>query len=72
MTLEHWMFFADSGPTATPTPQSTQCQDKLNNCQAFGKSACTGQFEPWARDNCRLYCGFCSKLETSSKDTNSH
>lgn len=50
----------DSAPTTpAPTP-STVCQDKLDNCQAYGKSSCTGQFEPWARDNCRFYCGFCS------------
>lgn len=49
----------DSAPTTSAPTQSTACQDKLDNCQAYGKSSCTGQFEPWARDNCRFYCGFC-------------
>uniref|UniRef100_K1Q9Y7 ShKT domain-containing protein n=1 Tax=Magallana gigas TaxID=29159 RepID=K1Q9Y7_MAGGI len=34
------------------------CRDKIDNCSQYGRSACTN-YEPWARDNCLAYCGFC-------------
>ncbi|XP_060081054.1 uncharacterized protein LOC132560404 [Ylistrum balloti] len=48
-------------PPTTPTTQPSSCHDKLDNCQAFGKSSCTGIFENWARTNCQYFCDYCPK-----------
>ena len=45
------------GPDVTTPPP---CQDKLTNCASFGTTVCSGIYEPWAKDNCRLYCGKCN------------
>ena len=39
--------------------------DKLTNCDQYGQTACVGQYEPWARDNCAKTCNLCreSKLQ---------
>ena len=50
------------GPT-TPAPA---CEDKMDNCQAYGEKVCKDPtYHGWAEDNCRYYCagfapGFCS------------
>lgn len=47
----------------TPAPHvDPNCFDVLDNCKAFGKQACSSTYETWARKNCNLYCGFCSKF----------
>jgi len=49
-------------PIATTTSSSSlACADKLSNCGAYGQEACEGQYEPWAKDNCRKTCNLCSK-----------
>lgn len=36
------------------------CVNKLDDCPRFGQNACTN-FKPWAMDNCRYYCRFCTR-----------
>ncbi|XP_063431248.1 uncharacterized protein LOC134713899 [Mytilus trossulus] len=43
------------GTTASPS----NCADKMDNCLAFGKDACGGKYEAFARENCARYCGYC-------------
>ena len=51
------VFFIFSVPTVTSGP--VVCADKLTNCAAYDKSACQGQYQAWALDNCMKYCGLC-------------
>lgn len=51
-----------------PTPAGP-CVDKLDNCALYGSSACTGQYLPWAQDNCQKYCDLCRKSCTQSLAT---
>ena len=56
----------------TPTTQSPHlhpglCLDKLDNCQAYGKSSCVAPYVGWAKSNCPAFCGFCSKYTHSVK-----
>lgn len=37
----------------------TACSDVLTDCADYGKSACTGDYENWAKQNCKLYCNYC-------------
>ncbi|KAJ8302514.1 hypothetical protein KUTeg_018910 [Tegillarca granosa] len=39
------------------------CEDKLPDCKDYGSVtyACSGNYEHWAMENCRKYCGFCGK-----------
>lgn len=49
--------------TTYHVPTKTKiCRDKLPDCADYGDRsyACHGINEPWARDNCNSYCGFCS------------
>lgn len=41
--------------TTAPPP----CVDKLSNCNEYPVGSCVGQYEDWAHDNCRKYCGYC-------------
>lgn len=46
--------------TATPPPMyNPDCHDKIDNCQAYGQTSCTGAYKPWAMRNCQRYCGLC-------------
>jgi len=40
-------------------PVPSVCADKISNCRDYGQSSCSGQYERWAKDNCRATCGFC-------------
>lgn len=42
----------------TPTPL---CEDKLKNCDQFGKQSCENEYVPWAKVNCPRYCNLCRK-----------
>ena len=44
------------------TQGSPQCSDKKSDCSAYGPNACTGQFKPWARDNCAKTCNLCCRF----------
>ncbi|XP_052784303.1 integumentary mucin C.1-like [Mya arenaria] len=46
----------DVNSTVSPT---ANCVDKLPTCDYYGDNACVGSFEPWAKANCALRCGFC-------------
>ncbi|KAJ8302727.1 hypothetical protein KUTeg_019123 [Tegillarca granosa] len=35
------------------------CEDKITNCDEYGKSSCTGSFVAWAQEHCPAYCGLC-------------
>lgn len=50
----------------TTTMPPTACVDKLD-CRLYGQSTCTGDYVPWAKQNCIRYCGFCSGVATTSK-----
>ena len=45
--------------TVSPLPQG--CVDALSNCAAYGVQACQDPYKPWANQNCKAYCRFCSK-----------
>lgn len=50
----------DVGGLTTPPP----CIDKDLSCNRYQKDTCTNpQYSQWANDNCRAYCGLCSKYE---------
>ncbi|XP_052705708.1 uncharacterized protein LOC128181373 [Crassostrea angulata] len=40
------------------------CQDKIDNCSQYGLTVCT-TYQPWARDHCSAYCGFCIAPSTT-------
>ncbi|XP_052783629.1 uncharacterized protein LOC128219723 isoform X2 [Mya arenaria] len=46
----------DVNSTVSPT---ANCVDKRQNCDYYGDNACVDAFEPWAKANCALRCGFC-------------
>jgi len=41
------------------TPSGHKCEDK-DDCTQYGLDVCT-DYEVYARENCPLYCKFCSK-----------
>lgn len=47
----------------TPIPS---CQDKLPNCDLYGKKVCVNEYVPWAKENCQHYCGMCGKFRRLS------
>lgn len=49
--------FFFSAPAVTVQPV---CADRINNCDMYGKSVCTGTYQPWATDNCAKYCDLCT------------
>ena len=52
-------------PLSLTTQPSGPCTtiDKLANCNQYDKAtACVGQYEAWARDNCPVYCGYCREF----------
>lgn len=52
-----WIFFLFVG---LPTP-SPPCIDKIPNCNQYSKESCTSpSYRPWAEDNCRAHCKFCT------------
>ena len=52
-------------PTAMYTTAPPPCVDVLNNCHEYQADSCVGDFEGWAKDNCRKYCGYCGMLYNS-------
>lgn len=40
----------------------TACKDALSDCAAYGKTSCSGVYEPWARENCKLFCNYCGGM----------
>ncbi|XP_076439406.1 uncharacterized protein LOC143278634 [Babylonia areolata] len=50
----------------TTTIPPEQCVDKVD-CRLYGKSSCTGDYLPWAKQNCMNYCGFCQGAATTAK-----
>lgn len=44
-------------PSVTVQPV---CANRINNCDLYGKSVCTGTYRPWATDNCAKYCDLCT------------
>ncbi|XP_045194340.2 uncharacterized protein LOC123549964 isoform X2 [Mercenaria mercenaria] len=48
----------------TQSPNTYQCTDKLQNCNVYGASSCTGIYEPWAREKCRKTCNLCNAANT--------
>lgn len=48
------------GTTVTPKPSCSWCKDNIDNCNAYGKSACQKPYVSWANRNCANYCDFCS------------
>lgn len=63
-----------STTTSTTTQTTTSyaipnlsCYDKEHNCESFGgRDMCTS-YQPWAKANCELYCGFCNGPATPPK-----
>ncbi|XP_076113274.1 uncharacterized protein LOC143080959 isoform X2 [Mytilus galloprovincialis] len=53
--------------TAGVTNAPSACQNKLNNCNSYGLFVCT-QYQPWAKDNCQEYCGFCTTPKPTCVD----
>ncbi|KAJ8302471.1 hypothetical protein KUTeg_018867 [Tegillarca granosa] len=49
--------------TATPKPSCSWCKDNIDNCNAYGKSACQKPYVSWANRNCANYCDFCSMYD---------
>ena len=47
-----------SGPSTTPA-STGPCKNAIPNCDQYGQSSCTGQFLPWAKANCPVYCNLC-------------
>jgi len=37
------------------------CYNNLTDCDKYGTSVCSGDYFLWAKDNCKLYCGFCTR-----------
>lgn len=38
----------------------TACEDKSSDCEGYGTSICTGEYENWAKETCPKMCGICS------------
>lgn len=52
--------------TTGPGTATGGCRDKINNCRDYGRSACSGEYSEWARENCVEYCGFCMPATTGT------
>uniref|UniRef100_K1PHA2 ShKT domain-containing protein n=1 Tax=Magallana gigas TaxID=29159 RepID=K1PHA2_MAGGI len=50
------------------TPDTHVCQDKIDNCSQYGLTVCT-TYQPWARDHCSAYCGFCIAEQLANADS---
>ncbi|KAH3811553.1 mucin-2-like isoform X2 [Dreissena polymorpha] len=54
----------DNTTVDNTTVTNSTCGNKLGEtCDYYGDSACVGLFEPWARANCALRCGYCDYKE---------
>lgn len=56
-------------PTSFMAPtKHMMCEDKLPDCKDYGSVtyACSGNYEHWAMENCRKYCGFCGQTSNST------
>ncbi|WAR30819.1 hypothetical protein MAR_033361 [Mya arenaria] len=52
-------------PTTTTLPPEPTCED-LEDCAVYGYDyACTGNFDSWAKVNCRKFCGYCTAATTT-------
>ncbi|XP_011454420.3 zonadhesin [Magallana gigas] len=40
--------------------QTPVCEDKTSTCPEYGRTVCAAPYDGWARQNCALYCGFCT------------
>ncbi|KAK3589695.1 hypothetical protein CHS0354_015204 [Potamilus streckersoni] len=40
-----------------------ECKNTIDTCNYYPKSACQGDFLPWARAHCALRCGLCENGE---------
>ncbi|KAF6025608.1 hypothetical protein EB796_016086 [Bugula neritina] len=47
------------------TPSGHKCEDK-DDCTQYGLDVCT-DYEVYARENCPLYCKFCTSTVTTTK-----
>lgn len=36
------------------------CNDKARNCADYGQRVCQPPYDTWGRQNCPLFCGFCT------------
>jgi len=53
-------------PTFAPLGQiDPNCRDAIDDCSRYGKDSCIGQYATWAKNNCPLYCGFCTGVPTT-------
>ena len=58
VALHMFILILGSGPSTTPA-STGPCKNAIPNCDQYGQSACTGQFLPWAKANCPVYCNLC-------------
>ncbi|XP_046559084.1 uncharacterized protein LOC124268109 [Haliotis rubra] len=54
----------------TQSPPPLPCTDYLPNCGAYKETACTGDYESWARVHCAHRCGFCGAPAGSMDNSN--
>ncbi|CAC5419041.1 unnamed protein product [Mytilus coruscus] len=55
--------------TTAPPP----CVDTRTDCDIFGKSVCNDpKYNPWAKENCRLYCRLCPVCIDKLDDCNQY
>nr|XP_011454420.2 nephronectin [Crassostrea gigas] len=49
--------------------QTPVCEDKTSTCPQYGRTVCAAPYDGWARQNCALYCGFCTASISIPKTT---
>ncbi|XP_022337034.1 uncharacterized protein LOC111133191 [Crassostrea virginica] len=49
--------------------QNQVCNDKARNCADYGQRVCQPPYDTWGRQNCPLFCGFCTGTTFSPQTT---
>ncbi|KAL5011088.1 hypothetical protein ScPMuIL_013393 [Solemya velum] len=54
-------FCPNSGSGVQSTTPYMICADIIDDCEAYGKTACEAPYIEWAKETCPHYCGFCKE-----------